>query len=169
MPAGWATQRWAKNENIKEKMSDFRAALQAATPKAIAWAEAQCEYILAHGVPLSVQEIADARTVGVSHPEKIRIALVAGVPLPEDEELSTIALHAGLLGPGTAGLTLGHGIFIVRGNQNRQLFSHEFRHVFQYEQAGSIAAFLGEYLDQIASVGYWDSPLEADARLHELT
>jgi hypothetical protein len=150
-------------------MSDFKAALQKVTPKAIAWAEAQSELIIAHGVPLSVQGIADARTVGVSSPERIRIAFVSSLPLPGDEELCTIALHTGLLGPDMTGLTLGHGIFIVQGRQSRQLFTHEFRHVFQYEQAGSIAVFLSAYLDQIASVGYWDSPLELDARRHELT
>jgi hypothetical protein len=150
-------------------MSDFKAALQKVTPKAIAWAEAQSELIIAHGVPLRGQEIADARTVGVSSPERIRIAFVPSLPVPRDEELRTIALHAGLLGPDMTGLTLGHGIFIVQGHQSRQLFTHEFRHVFQYEQAGSIAAFLPAYLDEIASLGYWDSPLELDARQHELT
>ena len=149
-------------------MSEFKAALQKVTPKAIAWAEAQSELITIHGVPLSVQGIADARAVGVSSPESIRIAFVPSLPLPADEELRTIALYAGLLGPDMTGLTLGHGIFIVQGHENRQLFTHEYRHVFQYEQAGSIATFLPVYLDQIASVGYWDSPLEVDARRHEL-
>lgn len=57
-------------------MSEFKAALQKVTPKAIAWAEAQSELITIHGVPLSVQGIADARAVGVSSPESIRIAFV---------------------------------------------------------------------------------------------
>lgn len=150
-------------------MSDFKAALQNVTPKAIAWAKAQSELIMVYGVPLSVQGIAEARTVGVISPERVRIAFVPSLPLPEDEDLRTIALDAGLLGPDMTGLTLGYGIFIVQGSQSRQLFTHEFRHVFQFERAGSIAAFLSVYLDQIASVGYWDSPLEVDARRHELT
>lgn len=46
--------------------------------------------------------------------------------------------------------------------------SHELRHVHQYEQHGSIAAFLRVYLRQIVEVGYANAPLEADARAHEI-
>jgi len=40
--------------------------------------------------------------------------------------------------------------------------------VYQYEQHGSIAAFLPVYLSQVLEVGYQDAPLERDARAHEL-
>ena len=40
-------------------------------------------------------------------------------------------------------------------------------HVYQYEKAGSIAAFLPQYLQQIAIVGYANAPFEIDAREHE--
>ena len=50
----------------------------------------------------------------------------------------------------------------------RRLLSHECRHVFQYEQAGSIALFLPLYLDAIVRVGYENCPFEQDARAHEL-
>jgi hypothetical protein len=48
------------------------------------------------------------------------------------------------------------------------LLSHELRHVYQYEAAGSIAAFLLNYLWQIATAGYEECPLELDARAHEV-
>jgi hypothetical protein len=48
------------------------------------------------------------------------------------------------------------------------LLSHELRHIYQYEAAGSIAAFLPIYLWQIAMVGYEECPLERDARAHEV-
>lgn len=149
-------------------MSDPNAELQKIIPKAIAWAEAQCNFIMAHGVPLSAPDIADARTVGVLSPEKIRIVFVTSMPLPNDDELRPVALAEGMLGPDTAGLTLGHGIFILKGHESRRLFTHEFRHVHQYERAGSIESFLLEYLDQVFTLGYWDAPLEMDARAHEL-
>ena len=66
------------------------------------------------------------------------------------------------------GLTLGHSILIRHGRMSRRLLSHECRHVFQYEQAGSIATFLPHYLRSIVQVGYWESPFEKDARDHEL-
>ena len=149
-------------------MSDFNAERQKIMPKAIAWAAAQSKFIMTHGIPLSATEMADARTVGVREPEKIRIGLVTHMPLPDDDELRAVAAAEGMLGPDTAGLTLGHGIFILRGHESRRLFTHEFRHVHQYERAGSMETFLLEYFHQLFTVGYWDAPLEMDARAHEL-
>lgn len=42
------------------------------------------------------------------------------------------------------------------------------QHVWQYEQAGSIASYLPIYLQQVADYGYEDAPLENDARDHEI-
>jgi hypothetical protein len=39
--------------------------------------------------------------------------------------------------------------------------------VHQYEEAGSIAAFLATYLEQIVTFTYAHAPLELDARRHE--
>ena len=145
---------------------DLRAALPVLAPKAISWAEAQCSAIAQVGQPLNEVLLAVARSVGVLHPELIRIAVVQSLPLPEDPELKQAALATGLLGPGMVGLTLGYGIYVCHGHGSVRLLSHEFRHVHQYEQAGSIAAFLPVYLQQIATVGYNDAPLEIDARAH---
>jgi hypothetical protein len=94
--------------------------------------------------------------------------MVGTLPLPEDPALRSAAVAAGLLGPRAVGLTLGHSIFICHGYKDRRLLSHELRHVHQYEQHGSIAAFLQVYLEQIVEVGYANAPLEADARAHEI-
>jgi len=121
------------------------------------------------GVPLlSPSEEEVARAVGVVKPELVRIEIVERLPLPEDATLRTAALQAGLLGPDMVGLTLGHSVFICRGHKSRRLLSHELRHVHQYEQAGSITAFLPVYLTQVLQVGYHSAPLELDARAHEI-
>ena len=65
------------------------------------------------------------------------------------------------------GLTLGYSVFVCTGHVNPRLLRHEFRHVYQYEQAGSISAFLPVYLGQIVRIGYRDAPFEVDARAHE--
>ncbi len=66
------------------------------------------------------------------------------------------------------GLTLGDAVFICVGHEmNPRLLRHELRHVYQYEQAGSISAFLPLYLGQIVQFGYRNAPLEQDARAHE--
>ena len=88
--------------------------------------------------------------------------------MPEDRELQAAAVQTGLLGPHMAGLTLGYSVFVRRGHDTWQLLSHEFRHVAQYERAGSIADFLPVYLRQIVEAGYFNAPLEKDAREHEI-
>jgi hypothetical protein len=137
-------------------------------PSAIAWAEEQSERTQQTGQPLNTAGLAMAARVGVQHPERIRTQLVDALPLPEEPALHQAALATGLLGPGMIGLTLGHSIFIVRRYMGNRLVSHEYRHVYQYEGYGSIAAFLRVYLLQIATVGYLKAPFEQDARAHEL-
>jgi hypothetical protein len=146
---------------------DLKVELPRLLPPAIAWAEAHEREVLAQGSPLNPEGIRLARIVGVQSPERIRVSLVAQVPLPEDPELRAVAIHTGLLGPQTGGLTLGYGIYIVHLHLTGRLLSHECRHVHQYEHAGSIAAFLPVYLQQIAEVGYARAPLELDAQLWE--
>jgi hypothetical protein len=68
----------------------------------------------------------------------------------------------------SAGLALGHGIFILGRCAGARLMSHELRHVHQYERLGGIEPFLRKYLQQVISVGYWAAPLEQDARAHEV-
>ncbi len=138
-------------------------------PGAIAWAEAQARKAAASGIPLTPDELELARAAGVSKPELVRIEMVGDrLPMPDDPALRAAAVRAGLLGPEMAGLTLGHAIFICRGHKTRRLVSHELRHVHQYEQHGSIAAFLPAYLAQVLEVGYHDAAFERDARAHEI-
>ncbi|MCP1175873.1 hypothetical protein [Ralstonia chuxiongensis] len=149
-------------------MNDLAKVLPTVLPAAIAWAEAQSQVVLSVGVGLSEPGITDARAVGVANPERVRVAIVPSLPLPDDPTLRAIALNTGLLGPGMVGLTLGHAIFIVQGHNTRRLMTHELRHVHQYEEAGSIANFLPSYLEQVARFGYHDAPFEVDARRHEI-
>jgi hypothetical protein len=137
-------------------------------PKAIAWAEARAQKAAETGDPLREEEMRVARAVGVARPELVRIETVgARLPMPDDPALKAAAIEAGLLGPGMVGLTLGHAIFVCEGHRTARLMAHELRHVHQYEQHGSIAAFLPVYLRQVLEVGYEEAPLEQDARAFE--
>ena len=138
-------------------------------PRAVAWAETVAMRVASTGEPLDASGLSDEKAVGVQWPGKIRVAMFDSLPLPSDTELRAAALKNGLLGPTMEGLTLGHSILIRHGRMSRRLLSHECRHVFQYEQAGSIAAFLPLYLQSIVQVGYWESPFEKDARAQERT
>ncbi len=147
---------------------DLRTELPRLLPRAIAWAEAQAAQVAKFGRSLDDGEVQLARQVDVTRPERVRVALVDALPIPEDPELRAAALQTGLLGPGMVGLTLGHSVLICRGHETKRLLSHELRHVHQYEQAGSIAGFLPGYLEQIATFGYAAAPLEQEARAHEV-
>ena len=148
--------------------SDLETLLPALLPKAIEWVKAQSASILEAGIPLDEGGLRLARAVGVAHPDRVRISEVESMPLPDDSELRSVALEAGLLGPTAIGVTFGYGIYICSGHLSNRLVSHECRHVYQYEQAGSIDAFLPAYLQQIVAVGYHAAPFEIDARQHEL-
>jgi hypothetical protein len=146
---------------------DLRAALPFLLPKAIAWAAEEALRVATSGRALTVDEITLAHKVGVVKPELIRIQSCDCLPMPQDPSLQAAAVQTGLLGPGMVGLTLGYSVFVCRGHETHRLLAHEFRHVFQYEQNGSIAGFLPIYLQQIVAVGYGNAPLEVDARAHE--
>ncbi len=146
---------------------DLEATLPALIPLAVAWAEECAREAAAAGAPLDERGLALARAVGVRHPESVRVSLVEALPAPEHPRLRAAAGAAGLLSPNRVGLTLGHSVFLCRGEESARLLSHELRHVCQYEQAGSIAAFLPVYLRQMVELGYRDAPLEIDARRHE--
>jgi hypothetical protein len=136
-------------------------------PRAIAWARREAAQGAQRGRTLTVAETALARGVGVANPEQVRVIEVDGLPAPDDPELAQAAAQVGMLGPDMDGLTLGHAIFIRRGRVEPRLLSHELRHVHQYEQAGSIDAFLPDYLFEVVQHGYHEAAHERDARAHE--
>ena len=129
-------------------MIKLKTALPLLLPGAIAWAEERAEEVSKNGNALTKVEIDITHSVGVQRPELIRVAIVDRLPLPEDPMLREAALQTGLLGRGMVGLTLGYSVLICRGHKTRCLLSHEFRHVYQYESHGGIAAFLPVYLQQ---------------------
>lgn len=147
---------------------DLLYQLQTLLPMAIKWAEEHSKKIQNEGITLTSEQIEIAKQVGVTHTEKVRILEVSKIPIPEDEKLGEAATQIGFLSEEMKGLTLGHSIYISKGNNTTTLLSHELRHVYQYETFGSIPEFLVEYLKQIVLVGYENSLLEQDARKHEI-
>ena len=141
--------------------------LPALLPLAITWGHDQSARIARLGSALSADEIDVARRVGVREPERIRVLQVPTVPMPYSLALRAAAIQAGMFGPHVHGMTLGYGVFVAAEHTSTKLLSHEFRHVAQCEQAGSLDNFLTEYLTQIVTVGYDDAPFEVDARAHE--
>jgi hypothetical protein len=121
------------------------------------------------GRTLEPWEEAIARKVGVTHSDQIRLITVRDLPFPKLPGLRRLAGRHGMSRDGGRGLTLGHGIFIKEGCYSVRLLSHECRHVYQYEQAGSIGKLLTRYLEEVLEHGYSNAPLEHDARNHEIS
>ena len=133
-------------------------------PLAVKWAAEEEQHILLEGVPLSENEIADAKAVGVQEPQRVRLLQVATVPRPSDPQLAAAADAMQFLTPATRGLTLHHGIFIRADCwRERSLIVHELVHTAQYEQRGGIEPFLRQYLRECLTVGYSEAPLEEEA------
>ena len=147
---------------------DLLYELQNLLPLAIKWAEEHSVKVQNEGTPLTEEQTEIAKQVSVKYPEKVKILEVDKIPFPEHEKLSEAAQQIGFLSEAMQGLTLGHSIYICKGNFTTQLLSHELRHVYQYEAFGSIPEFLVEYLKQIVLVGYENSLLEQDARRYEI-
>ena len=144
---------------------DLKESLPRLLPKAVAWAEAESAKALSVGRPLDPAERAISAAAGVRYPERVRIAVVDAIPQPADPLLREAAQQAGLLGPDTVGLALGHAV-LLRADfaAERDVLTHELRHVRQYECYGSIKAFLSVYLPQIVQFGYQHAPMELSAR-----
>lgn len=136
-------------------------------PVAVAWVEEKEREAAETGVALKEVERKLAVAVGVRKPGLVRVAIVEKLPEPTNPELRDFAEQAAFSIAAMHGVTFGHSIFIRRGMKNPRLLSHELRHVYQYEDHGSIEAFLLVYLQQIVTFGYADAPLEIDARNHE--
>jgi hypothetical protein len=134
-------------------------------PLACIWAENQECKILADGMPLSSQQIADANKVGVLHPDKVRLWAVQEIPTPEHPALKLAAEATSLISPMTIGLTLRYGIFIRADHWGeRRLVVHELVHTAQYERLGGFEPFLRQYLLECISIGYPAAPLEQEAK-----
>lgn len=133
-------------------------------PLAARWAKALETRILREGVPLSGEEMADARALGVREPERVRLLCLASVPTPEDVTLRAAAAAVQFLTPATRGLALRYGIF-VRADcwRERALIAHELAHTEQYERLGGIEAFLRQYLGECLTIGYPAAPMEQEA------
>ena len=132
-------------------------------PFIVLWAKRNERTILRKGSRLSTQQLADAICVGVRDPERVRILFVPRVPPRLPRFMRKLVGRCGLGPANTAGMALGHGIY-VRADQyeRRELLVHEFVHTAQYERLG-FRGFLRRYVRECLSDGYPAGPLEAEA------
>jgi hypothetical protein len=134
-------------------------------PLACDWAEEQECLILASGVTLTESQLADARLVGVTQPERVRLLCVNKIPSPTHPMLAAATNETSLISPETRGMTLRYGIF-VRADcwGQRHLVMHELVHTMQYERLGGFKGFLRPYLlECLTPPGYPNGQMEKEA------
>ncbi|USH03803.1 hypothetical protein K6Q96_07380 [Grimontia kaedaensis] len=147
--------------NPPQELIDGVEQLMPAAAKFTHEAEAEA---LEKGIPLTPQQVLIAEKMGVKHPEKVRVYYVDKLPAPTDPELLEIAKRVGYTNPNMAGYTFGYGIWIQnRYKSQRDLLPHELVHVMQSERAG-LTAQTREYLMQMFVYGYYNAPMEVEAR-----
>ena len=133
-------------------------------PLAAQWATEQERRVLCQGVPLSKEELADARAIGVRNPERVRLLRVDSIPVPAHPMLRAAAASINFITSAPSGLALDYGIFVRADHwRDRELIAHELAHTAQYQRLGGILPFLQTYLGQCATVGYDQAPLELEA------
>jgi hypothetical protein len=133
-------------------------------PLAAEWATEQERRVLCEGVPLSKEELADAKAIGVRNPERVRLLRVDSIPVPAHPMLRAAAASINFVTAAPRGLALDYGIFVRADHwRDRELIAHELAHTAQYQRLGGILPFLQTYLWQCAAVGYQQAPLELEA------
>jgi hypothetical protein len=135
-------------------------------PLAYLWARSQEAFILQHGVPLTVDQIADAKRAGVKDTRRVRVLVVDRIALPEDKELANAARHSQIITDSSRAVAIGHGIVIRADSwQNRELLLHQLIHVAQCERSGGLESFVNAYLlDRRESRDFSLGALEDEAR-----
>jgi hypothetical protein len=132
-------------------------------PLACQWAAAQEQHILAVGTPLCHRALIDARSVGITQPQRVRILYVPQIPIPQHPALRAAADQTQLITPLTGGLTLRYGIFIRSDcAHSRAMVVHELGHTAQYERLGGFEPFLRQYLFECVTIGYPEAPMEQE-------
>jgi hypothetical protein len=138
--------------------------LEELLPLAAQWATTQEQLVLFEGVPLSENELADAKTIGVQNPERVRLLRVEEIPAPAHPMLKAAAASMNFLTAAPRGLALENGIFVRADSwRDRALIAHELVHTAQFQRLGGIRPFLQTYIFQCATVGYPNAPLELEA------
>ncbi len=119
------------------------------------WVEQQEHIILKSGVALTDEQQADAKRIGVTYPERVRLLRVQAIPSPPIPNAPK----------DVRGLAARYGIFI-RANcwGKRRIVVHELVHTMQYERLGGIRQFLDPYLREFYGSQYLKKLMEQEAQ-----
>lgn len=114
--------------------------------------------------PLTPDETADAIAMGISQPDKIRVAIVERLPEPS-AELKHLAEQLRILTSRTESFICGRTILIkTHAPDQAKIILHELAHALQIERSGGVQAFLRKYFEQCLDYGNENCPMEIEVR-----
>lgn len=130
----------------------------------VAWIREQEPVILAQGAPLTEEEMAIAKRVGVAQPGRIRVLDVPKIEIPADLIRQMPGLSGGQIPGAPGGMCCGHGIMLAHmpAMMRPALLAHEMTHTHQIEEIG-LEPFARTYFEQVQQHGYLLAPLEREA------
>lgn len=142
----------------------MKTLLDALVPRADTWFSQQERRLQQQGRPLADSEIEIAKTMGVLHPESVRVVVLDPFPMPDEPVFRQAVVSLGLESSRACGFSMGYAILIKPGFEGSVgLLAHELVHVAQRERYGT-TPFIRRYLTEICVVGYERSPIEQEAR-----
>jgi hypothetical protein len=136
--------------------------LLAAVPAAL-WIVRHERIIRSRGRPLNDDELAFTRSLGIAAPERVRILALPRIPAPLGGLIAPLENLCGFSLSRSAGVTLGHAIYLAQAEESPALVRHELVHVHQYERLGGPLPFIRRYFYECLVFSYWDAPLEREA------
>lgn len=131
-------------------------------PSLARWSETREASILKKGQPLPDSLLHFAKDLGIHDPENLRVELQQKIPVPLPASIVSLAQKFGLPVFHPAGMCLGRGISCQ--SLDDPLLRHELVHTLQYQRLGSHRTFMWHYLYQCLHHGYYQAPLEIEAR-----
>ena len=122
-------------------------------------------YALVHGRKLTVNELKYAKSIGVKHPEKVRVIVTSDFPVPTNKEVLKGFKELGFDSMFVAGITYRYGIYIKSSwlVSKEYVLAHELIHVRQVEETGNWKKYTRQYLIQAFSYEYFEMPYEHEA------
>ena len=127
------------------------------------WLSSQQHLLADDLMPLSLEEVAIAKAVGVAYPERVRVARLPRIPTPDHPALAHAASALGLFTPSMTAFAAGYVILLRASDANAGLLAHELRLVHHFESIGTVAGYLGKYIAEVFEHGYGSTPMEIDA------
>lgn len=152
-----------KNDSNIEVSEATTQRVDAILGAAVAFVKESEKVALEKGRELEEEEVKYALSLGIEHPEKIRIKYQFSLPRPQGAELLAEFNKLGFGSFFEGGRTNGYGIFIKSYFPNKKsIIQHELFHVKQMEDMG-LKIFIKQYLKQAMTYDYFSMPIEVEA------